>query len=180
MAWDDLPEDVKARLEGLEFKATVRTAHLKTLGRPGVFWNEVHLAEEADYPGNGELSQRDGAIDARYPSVIHPAVLTHPESGRKCLFLSPTYVDGFLGLDPDESDALLWRLTEHMLQPRYVYRHKWRANDAIIWDNRRFMHAGMGNRPGEPRFGLRTTLAGPLRTGRYCDENAQAGPALAD
>jgi hypothetical protein len=38
------------------------------------------------------------------------------------------------------------------------------------------MHAGMGNRPGEPRFGLRTTLAGPLRTGRYFDENAKAVP----
>ena len=99
-------------------------------------------------------------------------VLAHPESGRKCLFLSPTYVDRFLGLDQAESDALLRRLTAHMLQPRYVYRHRWRVNDAIVWDNRRFMHAGMGNRPGEPRFGLRTTLAGPLRTGRYFDEDA--------
>jgi hypothetical protein len=66
-------------------------------------------------------------LDARFPSVIHPAVMTHPESGRKCLFLSPTYVDGFLGLKQDESDALLWQLTEHMLQPRFVYRHNWRV-----------------------------------------------------
>jgi taurine dioxygenase len=176
MAWDDLPGDLQARLETLEFKATVRTAHLKTLGHPGVFWNDVRLGSEEDYPGNRQLSQRDGAIDTRYPSVIHPAVLTHPESGRKCLFLSPTYVDEFIGLDRDESDGLLWRLTEHMLQPKYVYRHKWRVNDAILWDNRRFMHAGMGNRPGEPRFGLRTTLAGPLRTGRYFDATVEAVP----
>jgi taurine dioxygenase len=180
MAWDDLPAELRARLETLEFKATIRTAHLSTLGRPGVFWKDVRLADDADYPGNRELSQRDGAIDVRYPSVINPAVLTHPESGRKCLFLSPTYVDFFLGLEQDESEALLWQLTEHMLQPRYVYRHKWRVNDAIVWDNRRFMHAGMGNRPGEPRFGLRTTLAGPLKTGRYFDMNAEPGPALAD
>jgi taurine dioxygenase len=176
MAWDDLSADLKAKLESLEFKATIRTAHMSTLGRPGVFWKSVELASDADYPGNRELSQRDGAIDARYPSVIQPAVLTHPESGRQCLFLSPTYVDRFLGLEQAESDALLWQLTEHMLQPRYVYRHRWQVNDAIIWDNRRFMHAGMGNRPGEPRFGLRTTLAGPLRTGRYFDENAKAVP----
>jgi taurine dioxygenase len=176
MAWDDLPEDLKAQLEQLEFKATIRTAHMNTLGRPGVFWKSIELAGDDEFPGNGLQSQRDGAIDARYPSVIQPAVLTHPESGRKCLFLSPTYVDYFLGLEQEESDQLLWRLTEHMLQPRYVYQHKWRANDAILWDNRRFMHAGMGNRPGEPRFGLRTTLAGPLRTGRYFDENAKAVP----
>ena len=176
MAWDDLPAEVKAKLETLEFKATVRTAHLKTLGHPGLFWKDVRLADDEDYPGNRELSQRDGAIDARYPSVIHPAVLTHPESGRKCIFLSPTYVDRFLGLGEDESDALLWYLTEHMLQDRYVYRHKWQVNDAILWDNRRFMHAGMGNRPGDPRFGLRTTLAGPLRTGRYFDADAESVP----
>ena len=180
MAWDDLPEHLKARLNGLEYKATIRTAHMTTLGRPGVFWKSVELAADEAYPGNRELSQRDGAIDARYPSVIQPAVLTHPESGRKCLFLSPTYVDCFLGLEQDQSDALLWRLTEHMLQPRYVYRHKWQVNDAVLWDNRRFMHAGMGNRPGEPRFGLRTTLAGPLRTGRYVDETAEPGPVMAD
>ena len=109
--------------------------------------------------------------------MIQPAVLTHPESGRKCIFLSPTYVDFFLGLDLKVSDELLWYLTDHMLKPEYVYRHRWRENDAILWDNRRFMHAGMGNRPGEPRFGLRTTLAGPLRTGRYFDKDAVA-PAL--
>ena len=174
MAWDGLPVEVQERLEKLEFKATVRTAHLTTLGRPGVFWSTVGLASDQEYPGNLERSSRDGAIDVRYPSVVHPAVLTHPESGRKCIFLSPTYVDFFLGMDQEESDALLRYLTAHMLKPEYVYKHKWQVNDAIVWDNRRFMHAGMGNRPGDPRFGLRTTLAGPLRTGRYFDEDAQA------
>jgi taurine dioxygenase len=177
MAWDGLPADVKARLESLEFKATIRTAIPVLTGRPGVFWEQVHLASDEHWPGNAERGTRDGAIDARYPSVIHPAVLTHPESGRKCIFLSPTYVDFFLGMSPRESDELLWYLTNHMLKPKYVYRHRWQVNDAILWDNRRFMHAGMGNRPGEPRFGLRTTLAGPLRTGRYFDKDAVA-PAI--
>ena len=177
LAWDGLPGDVRARLETLEFKATIRTAIPSLTGRPGVFWNSVRLAGEDECPGNAERSARDGAIDARYPSVVHPAVLMHPESGRKCIFISPTYVDCFLGLDPKASDELLWYLTNHMLRPEYVYRHRWRVNDAILWDNRRFLHAGMGNRPGEPRFGLRTTLAGPLRTGRYWDENAVA-PAV--
>lgn len=176
-AWDGLPADMKARLEELEFKATLRTAHLNLPGRPGTFWQKVRLAGEEDYPGNAERGARDGQLDARYPSVIHPAMLTHPESGRKCIFLSPTYVDFFLGLDEKESDELLWYLTNHMLQPQYVYRHRWQENDAILWDNRRFMHAGMGNRPGEPRFGLRTTLAGPMRTGRYFDKDAVA-PAM--
>ena len=172
-AYDDLPDDLKERLEDLEYKATIRTEHLSTRGRPGTFWGSVREATDEEDPGGAERRARTAGIDHRYPSVIHPAVLTHPESGRKCIFLSPTYVDLFLGMEQAESDALLRRLTDHMLQPRYVYMHKWAPNDAIVWDNRRFMHAGMGNLPGEPRHGLRTTLAGPLRTGRYFDKDAK-------
>lgn len=174
MAWDGLPDAMKLQLENLEFKATLRTAHLSLPGRPGTFWSKVRLADEEEYPGNAERGERDGQLDVRYPSVIQPAVLTHPESGRKCIFLSPTYVDFFIGMESEESDELLRYLTDHLLKPGYVYRHRWQPNDAILWDNRRFMHAGMGNRPGEPRFGLRTTLAGPTRTGRYYDKDAVA------
>lgn len=178
MAWDDLPADLKKRLEGLEYKATVRTDHMSTLGRPGVFWRTVRPATDQEAPGNSQKRARDRSIDDRYPSVVHPVVLTHPESGRKCIFLSPTYVDGFLDMERRESDELLRYLTEHMLQPKYVYKHTWRVNDAILWDNRRCMHAGMGNAPTEPRYGLRTTLAGPLRTGRYFDESAPTPAAM--
>src|SRR5207253_11090583 len=92
LAWDDLPAEVKQRLEPLEYKATIRTGHLRTQGHEGVLWNTVALASDDQFPGNAERAMRDGVIDERYPSVVHPAVLTHPESGRKCLFLSPTYV----------------------------------------------------------------------------------------
>jgi taurine dioxygenase len=113
---------------------------------------------------------------------VHPAVLVHPESGRKCIFLSPTYVDFFLGMSQSESDELLQYLVRHMVQARYVYKHHWSVNDAIVWDNRRMMHAAVGNKPGDRRRGLRTTLAGQLRTGRYFEESATApaSPVLAD
>jgi taurine dioxygenase len=166
-AYDDLPAALKARLEGLEYKATLRTDHVAQT-RPGALWKTVRRAD-------GTVS--DDAISRPYPPVVHPAVLTHPESGRKCIFLSPTYVDFFLGLEPEASQALLRDLVEHMLQPQYVYEHSWSVNDAIVWDNRRFMHAAWGNRPEERRYGLRTTLAGPTRTGRYFDPQAKA-PAM--
>jgi taurine dioxygenase len=176
-AYDDLPDNLKAQLQGLEYKATARTNHMSTRGRPGTFWSTVRVATDNEDPGGMTKRERVSGLDDRYPSVVHPAVLIHPESGRKCLFLSPTYVDYFLGLAQAESDALLRLLTDHMLQPKYVYKHRWSPNDAIIWDNRRFMHAGMGNQPGEPRYGQRTTLAGTLRTGRYFDADAK-GPSL--
>jgi taurine dioxygenase len=181
MAWDELPADLKRRLEGLEFKATLRTDPLVVQGHPGAVWKSVRQATDEEDPEGAGRRSRNTTIDQRYPSVIHPAVLTHPESGRKCLFLSPTYVDFFLGLEAGESNGLLQSLVDHMLQPRFVYRHRWSVDDAIVWDNRRFMHAGLGNRPDQPRYGHRTTLAGPLRTGRYFDEEPQqAASAVVD
>lgn len=174
MAYDDLPVDMKARLETLEHKSTLRSDPLSLTGHAGIWWETVRGATEEEVPGSEAKRLRDSVIDGRYPSVIHPAVLTHPESGRKCIFLSPTYVDCFIGLDEAESDKLLRWLTDFMLQPKYVYKHKWGPNDAIVWDNRRFMHAGAGNLPNEPRYGLRTTLVGSIRTGRYFDNDAKA------
>jgi taurine dioxygenase len=78
-------------------------------------------------------------------------------------------VDYFVGLDRAESDDLLAELVAHMTDARFVYRHRWSVNDAIIWDNRRFIHAAFGNRPGASRRGLRTTLATRLQVGRYAD-----------
>jgi taurine dioxygenase len=59
-----------------------------------------------------------------------------------------------------------------MTDPRFVYRHSWSVNDAIIWDNRRFLHAAYGNKPEYRRRGLRTTLADKLHAGRYVDDTA--------
>ena len=168
MAYDDLSADLKARLETLEYKATLRTDHVAQT-RPGALWRTVRREDGKD---------PDTALASTYPPVVHPAVLVHPESGRKCIFLSPTYVDFFLGLETAESDALLRHLVDHMTKPKYVYEHRWSVNDAILWDNRRFMHAGRGNSPDQRRYGLRTTLAGPTRTGRYFDADAKAPATL--
>lgn len=166
MAYDELPPDVKSRLQGLEYKATLRLGALDQT-RPGALWKTARAATAAEDPSGSGKQLYDAGAQARYPPVVHPAVLVHPESGRKCIFLSPTYVDYFVGLDPSESDALLAYLVGHTTQPRYVYKHKWSVDDAILWDNRRFMHAAVGNRLGHRRRGLRTTLAGQLKTGRY-------------
>jgi taurine dioxygenase len=180
-AYDDLPQRVKDRLEGLEFKATLRIDSIQAQGRPGTFWKKARPATDEEDPLAPPDKSDHAAAEQRFPPVVHPAVLVHPESGRKCIFLSPTYVDFFLGLETQESDDLLAYLTDHMLNSKYVYKHRWSANDAVLWDNRRVVHAGMGNRVDEPRRALRTTLAGPVRTGRYFEDVATTtGPLLVD
>jgi taurine dioxygenase len=172
-AYDDLPELMKQRIATLEYKATLK---LEYPGRPppGALWRTMRRATEEEDPGGRESGLHDVPVATRYRAVVQPVVLRHPQSGRTCLLLSPSNIDCILGLDDGESDALLAELIDHMLQPKYVYRHKWRANDAILWDNIRFMHAAQGHKIDDQRFGLRTTLAGAVHTGRYFDAGAGA------
>jgi taurine dioxygenase len=179
-AYDDLPAVMKQRLDGLEYKATLKLEYLDR-APAGALWTTMRRATEAEDPGGRTSGLHDEAIPARYPSVVQPVVFRHPQSGRRCLLLSPSIIDQFLGIDEAESRSLLADLMAHMLQPKYVYRHHWRANDAILWDNIRFMHAAPGHRVDDQRFGLRTTLAGAVHTGRYFDADAEAvTPDFAD
>ncbi|WP_297831591.1 TauD/TfdA family dioxygenase [Pseudomonas sp.] len=175
-AYDDLPEELKKRLGGLEYKATLRMGPREQT-RPGAFWSTARPAtpqEDPQWGGKAIVDGDDPKIIANYPSVVLPAMLTHPESGRRCIFLSPTYVDFFIGMSKEESEDLLHKLAEHMLQPKYIYKHRWSPNEAIIWDNRRCMHAGFGNKIDQRRYGLRTTLAGAIRVGRFFEKGAKA------
>jgi taurine dioxygenase len=77
---------------------------------------------------------------AALKEVWHPVVRTHPETGRKALFVNPGHTTRIEGLEETESDDLLGTLFAHSLKPEHVYRHKWRVGDTVFWDNRRVMH----------------------------------------
>lgn len=77
---------------------------------------------------------------AEWQDVEHPVVLIHPESGRKCLFVNEGFTVAIKGLEKEESDALLQRLYAHSVKPQFVYAHKWRPGDIVMWDNRSTMH----------------------------------------
>ncbi len=74
-----------------------------------------------------------------FPTVVHPLVRVHPESGRKSLYLGLTAAQ-IVGMEATESRQLLDRLMEHSTQERFVYRHSWALGDLVIWDNRCLMH----------------------------------------
>ncbi len=181
MAYDALPAELKERLDSLEYTTTMRISLLDKT-RPGALWKSVREATPEEDPDYDSRIRYDfAAAAARYPSVVHPVVIAHPDTGRKLIFLSPTDADGFLGMDQAASDALLEQLVEHMVQPRFVYTHHWHVNEAIVWDNRRVIHAALGNKlDGARRRGLRTTLATQFRPGRYFDPAApDTAPVLA-
>jgi len=79
------------------------------------------------------------AFDASRPTVDHPLVRTHPDTGRKALYLG-NHSSHIAGLPERESAALLGELLEHVTQRQFVYVHRWQAGDLVMWDNRCLLH----------------------------------------
>jgi alpha-ketoglutarate-dependent 2,4-dichlorophenoxyacetate dioxygenase len=88
--------------------------------------------------------------------VPHRLVITHPKTGRKSLYLS-SHIGGIVGWPVPEARAFLRDLTEHATQPQFVYSHKWRVGDMVMWDNRTVMHRATRFRDMEEVRDLRRT-----------------------
>ena len=104
--------------------------------------------------------QKTAEVRRLNPPIAHPAVRTHPRSGKKALYVSER-TSHFHGMTPAESRPLIEFLCAHATSPENVYRHRWQANDLILWDNRTTMHMALADfDPSAPRHMLRTTLLG--------------------
>jgi taurine dioxygenase len=94
------------------------------------------------------------------PPIAHPAVRVHPDSGRRALYVSER-VSHFHGMTPEESRPLIDFLCRFATQPENVYRHQWRPDDLVMWDNRTTMHVALADfDPTQTRHMLRATLLG--------------------
>jgi len=78
------------------------------------------------------------------PPIAQPVVRVHPETGRKALYLGEK-VRRFDGMTEEESKPLIDFLNRHATRPEFVYRHQWRENDLLIWDNRCLLHQALGD-----------------------------------
>ncbi len=67
--------------------------------------------------------------------VEHPVLRTHPQTGRKCLYVNPLTTSHIRGMNNHDSSALLDQLYAHMARPEFAYRHQWQAGDLVMWDN---------------------------------------------
>jgi len=74
------------------------------------------------------------------PPGIHPLVRTHPENGRKGLYLNPVRIEGIIGMADEEALDLVGELMAHATQNKDEYRHQWHYGDFVIWDNRSVIH----------------------------------------
>ena len=98
---------------------------------------------------------------AKVPQAIQPLVIRHPESGRSALYVNTGRMEGIEGMAAEAAFSLIDQLYGHATQRKYEYRHKWRAGDVVIWDNRSVMHqANPDFDPAEYRFLYRIMLKG--------------------
>ena len=160
-AYDDLPAAVRARIDDLE-AVHVLHGHKPADHRFGHKWADVRGARPDEWDAQfHDLTEFD--------QVIHKLVRPHPVTGRKVLLLSPLSLLGIVGMEKAESADLLNMIVDHVLDEKYVYIHRWRADDMVLWDNWTAMHHALGYPPTEYRLGYRTTIAGPhdYLTGRW-------------
>jgi taurine dioxygenase len=136
-AYDDLSPRMKTFLEGL---------------------NAVH---ESEHFYRGRYADR-GVNDAGkvYPSAVHPVIRTHPETGRRSLFVNRTFTTRIEGLPEDESRAVLQFLYQHAETAWYQTRFTWRQNDVAMWDNRCTQHMAIWDYWPNERKGHRVTVNG--------------------
>jgi taurine dioxygenase len=104
------------------------------------------------------------AAKERVPNaVLHPIIRTHPDSGRRSIYINPIRIEGILGLDHKEALPLLDELLAHATAPRFQYRHKWEPGDLVMWDNRCLLHKANGDYDmNEVRYLYRVMLKGSV------------------
>jgi taurine dioxygenase len=131
-AYDSLDEAMKRRIEGLR------------------------ALNYYDYARDPTIRPKSLNPDA--PQWAHPVVRTHPETGRKALFVNRLMTIRIEGMDPDESDALLETLFARIEDPAFHYEHVWRPGDMLMWDNRCSVHARTYFSPDDRRMMRRVTI----------------------
>ena len=99
-------------------------------------------------------------VDRKYPCSIHPVIRTHPVTGRKLIFVNSSYVTHIEGLPKEESQAILGFLYDHIKNPNFQVRFRWRPNSIAFWDNRCTQHLATWDYFPQTRSGYRVTVAG--------------------
>ncbi|MGE0223122.1 MAG: TauD/TfdA dioxygenase family protein [Acetobacteraceae bacterium] len=142
-AWRSLDPAMKARIEGLYAIHSLDT--LRAWG----------------HRQNPDKPLQPSSQVAAFPPARQPLVRVHPATGAKSLYVCPAVISHIDGIPQAESDALVAELIAHITQPQYVYGHRWRKGDLVMWDNRAVLHtASLFDHTRYQRLMYRTTVAG--------------------
>lgn len=142
-AYETLSDGLKRTLEGL--KAWHSSRHV--FGEP---------AGAAEYSHDGRVGNAGKATQ----DALHPVVITHPETGRKALYVNADFTLHFDGWSVEESRPLLDYLYAHGVRPEFTCRFRWSPGSLAFWDNRATWHLAMNDYHGQRRLLHRITIEG--------------------
>ena len=146
LAYESLSPGLRAVLDGLEAVHSARSSYSPT-GR--------QARRET-----GSVSMSVDIGDTAYNEVIHPVVRTHPETGRRLLFVNPNFTVRFAGMTEAESAPLLGYLFRHQQRPEFCCRFRWSDRAVAFWDNRCTQHFAINDYHGFRRRMHRVTIDG--------------------
>lgn len=150
---DTLFAGMSAAYDALDDEMKERIADLKALhGNAHIFGKQSSYRDE--------VGDRFGNQKAAGQEAVHPIVLTHPDSGKKGLYVNPGFTLRVLDMEEAESAALLKQLYEHIMQPQFHYRFQWEEGSLAMWDNRATWHYALNDYQGHRRYLHRITVAG--------------------
>jgi len=141
-AYDALSDTMKSMLDGLTAVHSARRQYA-----------EGGLSKQSK-------SMATHSTDLAFGETEHPVVRTHPENGRKCLFVNGAFTERIRGLRRNESDALLRLLYEHASNETFTCRVKWQPGTLTMWDNRSVQHFALHDYRGQRRHMRRITVKG--------------------
>ena len=132
-----------------------------TLGNLRARHSSVHVfgAARAE-KGNDDTVGRIKNPEAATQDAIHPVVITHPETGRKSLYVNPGFSLGVEGCSSEESKPLLEYLYAHAARPEFTCRFQWKEGSIAFWDNRATWHLAVNDYQGSRRMMHRITIEG--------------------
>ena len=152
LAYETLSEPMKLLLKELR---TFNVGDRKKLGRS----HEVTATRDGRYVGNAKMAAKLRDPGDLITEASHPLVRTHPETGRKALYLS-NHTQTLDGFRPGEARPILDYLAQHAVEPEFTCRFRWEVGSLAIWDNRCTQHRALNDYPGKRRRMHRITIAG--------------------
>jgi len=151
LAYETLSEPMRVLLAGVK---TFNVGERKKLGRT----SEI-TTREGRYAGNSKMAAKLKDPGELVTEACHPLVRTHPETGRKALYLS-NHTQTLDGFKPGEARPIIDYLAAHAVEPEFTCRFRWQVGSLAIWDNRCTQHRALNDYPGQRRRMHRITIAG--------------------
>jgi alpha-ketoglutarate-dependent taurine dioxygenase len=152
LAYETLSEPMKALIKGLR---TFNVGDRKKLGRT----HEITATRDGRNTGNAKMAAKVKDPGDLITEATHPLVRTHPDTGRKALYLS-NHTQTLDGFKPAEARPILDFLARHSVEPELTCRFRWEVGSLAIWDNRCTQHRALNDYPGKRRRMHRITIAG--------------------